>query len=362
MNICIIGMNLTSLILSKALINIGCSVDIFAFNQKKSNFSTRTIGISRSNINFINKNIITLNAKQFQNIKKIKILSHEKKEIINFYNKDKILFSITEVNKLFDTIYNKLKSNKFFKINKLDEKNFDKKNFINNYSLVINCEKNNFISRKYFSKKFKKKYDSLAYTSLIYHKKIKNFEAKQYFTNYGPLAFLPLSSATTSVVFSAYNLDKSYDKSFKELVLNFAGKLKINKFSDYQKAELNFSLARKYYFKNVLLFGDGLHQIHPLAGQGFNMTIRDLKIFIDIIKNKVDYGLEIDASCLKEFEEVSKSKNFIFSEGINFIQDFFRIKNSIGDKKLTKLVKKIGENNKLKNFFIKVADQGITIS
>ena len=62
MNICIIGMNLTSLILSKALINIGCSIDIFTFNQKKSNFSTRTIGIIKSNINFINKNIITLNA------------------------------------------------------------------------------------------------------------------------------------------------------------------------------------------------------------------------------------------------------------------------------------------------------------
>ena len=72
MNICIIGMNLTSLILSKALINIGCSVQIFTFNKKKDNFSTRTIGISKSNINFINKNIINLKIKQFQNIKKIK--------------------------------------------------------------------------------------------------------------------------------------------------------------------------------------------------------------------------------------------------------------------------------------------------
>ena len=71
-------MNLTSLILSKALINIGCSVENFTFNQKKSNFSTRTIGVSKSNINFINKNIIALNVKQFQNIKKIRIFSHEK--------------------------------------------------------------------------------------------------------------------------------------------------------------------------------------------------------------------------------------------------------------------------------------------
>ena len=63
MNICIIGMNLTSLILSKALVNNGCIVHVFPLNKKTTNFSTRTIGISKSNINFINKNIINLNNK-----------------------------------------------------------------------------------------------------------------------------------------------------------------------------------------------------------------------------------------------------------------------------------------------------------
>ena len=353
-------MNLTSLILSKALINIGCSTHIFAFDQKKSNFSTRTIGVSKSNINFIDKNIINLKAKQFQDIKKIKIFTHEKKEIINFHDNDKILFSITEVDKLFDLLYDSLKLNKSFKINKLTEKKFKKKNFINSYNLIINCEKNNFISKKYFSKNFKKSYNSVAYTALIYHKKIKNFEAKQYFTNFGPLAFLPLSSERTSVVFSSYNVGKSYDKIVKELVLNFCSNLEIFKFSDFQKADLKYSFARKYYFDNILLFGDGLHQIHPLAGQGFNMTLRDLKLLLKVIKGKIDHGLEVNSSCLKDFEENSKSKNFIFSEGINFIQEFFRIKKSFGDKKLTNLVKKIGKNNKIKNFFIKLADEGIT--
>ena len=31
------------------------------------------------------------------------------------------------------------------------------------------------------------------------------------------------------------------------------------------------------------------------------MTIRDLKILINIIKNRIDYGLDVDSSCLKEF-------------------------------------------------------------
>ena len=104
----------------------------------------------------------------------------------------------------------------------MNEKNFKKTNFKKKFNLIINCEKNNFISRKYFSKKFKKNYNSIAYTALLYHKKIKNIEAKQYFTDSGPLAFLPLSKKTTSVVFSAYNNKKILiDKNFKKFVLNF---------------------------------------------------------------------------------------------------------------------------------------------
>ena len=34
-----------------------------------------------------------------------------------------------------------------------------------------------------------------------------------------------------------------------------------------------------------------MHKIHPLAGQGFNMTIRDIKNIIEIIKYKIDLGL-----------------------------------------------------------------------
>ena len=36
-------------------------------------------------------------------------------------------------------------------------------------------------------------------------------------------------------------------------------------------------------FKNILSFGDLIHKVHPLAGQGFNMTIRDIKSLSNII-------------------------------------------------------------------------------
>ena len=39
---------------------------------------------------------------------------------------------------------------------------------------------------------------------------------------------------------------------------------------------------RSYHFKNMLAFGDLLHKTHPLAGQGFNMSIRDIKEVVEL--------------------------------------------------------------------------------
>ena len=120
------------------------------------------------------------------------------------------------------------------------------------------------------------------------------------------------------MVLSAYNnkiIDRVY---FKKFVSNFNTNLKLEKFSEFQKTRLNFSLARKYYFENILLFGDGLHQIHPLAGQGFNMTIRDIKIFLNIIENRIENGLDIEQLCLNDFENSTKSKKFYFFRRYKF--------------------------------------------
>ena len=77
--------------------------------------------------------------------------------------------------------------------------------------------------------------------------------------------------------------------------------------------ELKSLNLRSYYHKNILAFGDLLHRVHPLAGQGFNMTIRDTKILLEIIKKKLDLGLSLDSSVNSEFQKKIKHKNFIFS-------------------------------------------------
>jgi 2-octaprenyl-6-methoxyphenol hydroxylase len=108
-----------------------------------------------------------------------------------------------------------------------------------------------------------------------------------------------------------------------------------------------------------LAFGDLLHRIHPLAGQGFNMTIRDLKVFIDIIKQKINLGLPLDSSVNKEFEKKVRHKNYIFSNSIDLIQEFFNFERKISSNILSRSVQLIGKNTSLKKMITNIADKGI---
>ena len=88
MTICILGNNLTALTLAKALTKQNIYVEIL-YNVKNSNIDkTRTIGISKSNIEFLNKNVIDL-TKLLWSLNKIEIFSDNlnKEKLIDFKKK-----------------------------------------------------------------------------------------------------------------------------------------------------------------------------------------------------------------------------------------------------------------------------------
>ena len=91
------------------------------------------------------------------------------------------------------------------------------------------------------------------------------------------------------------------------------------------------------------------------------MTIRDIKIFVNIIKNKVDLGLPLDSSVNEEFEKKIKHKNFIFSSGIDLIHNFFLIEEKTTNNILSKSVQFLGKNSSINRALVKIADEGILI-
>ena len=356
MTVCILGNGLTALTLAKALVNHEINVDVF-FNKKNYKIdNTRTIGIAKNNINFFNKNIINTE-KIIWKLKRIDIFSENLKQdqLINFKANDDYLFSILKNEKLYKLLEKDLLKNKLFKLKSNNKKNFS---FLNQYDLIINCDPSNFITNRYFSKKIVKKYNSNAYTTIIKHDQILNDTATQIFTKKGPLAFLPISKRETSIVYSVYNSNNHKHENIEQLIIdkNFKYKIRnIDKINSFKLMSLNL---RSYYYKNILAFGDLLHKIHPLAGQGFNMTIRDLQILIEIIKSRLDVGLTIDSSVNYEFQKKMRQKNLIFSNSIDLIHELFNIERKLNTDLLSKSIKTIGNYPFINKIFTKIADKG----
>ena len=356
MTVCILGNSLTALTLAKALVNYEIDVELISSKKNYKIIDSRTIGISKYNVDFFNSNIINIK-KLIWNIKKIEIFSEnlKREKLINFKADKKQLFSIIENNKLHQLLNKDLLKNKFFRSKFSMGKNLS---FLNKYELVINCDPFNFITKRYFSKKISKEYNSTAYTTIISHDEVINDTAVQIFTQNGPLAFLPISNKKTSIVYSVNNSNNIEEEKLKELIQdkNFSYKItNIEKINSFKLKSLNL---RSYYHDNILAFGDLLHKVHPLAGQGFNMTIRDIKLLSEIIEKKLDVGLSLDSSVNLEFQKRIKHKNFIFSNGIDFIYEFFNIERKVKTNFLSKSVKLIGNQPSINKMFTKIADKG----
>ena len=357
MKVCIIGSGLTGLVIAKALVNQNISVDMFTSKKKNKINYSRTIGISKSNVEFFHKSII--NIKQILwKLKKIEVFTHNLKneKILNFKNNSNEIFSIIKNYKLLRLLENDLKKNKYFR--KIIQK--EKLSFFQKYNLVINTDYSNHVTKKYFSKKIEKKYNCFAYTTIIEHEKIDNRVATQIFTDRGPLAFLPISNNQTSIVYSLESLN-NYKEDIVDLIKNYNFKYKIKKIQKIDFFELKSLNLRSYYYKNILAFGDLLHRIHPLAGQGFNMTIRDINILMSIINEKIGLGLPLDSSVNNQFENTIRHKNYIFSNGIDLIHEFFNFERKFDKTFLSKSIKLLGKNPYINKFFTQVADKGINI-
>ena len=358
MRVCILGDGLSGLTLAKALVNQKIYVDINVSSNSFQPGESRTIGISKSNLEFFNKHIIDVDKITWK-LRQIHIFSDslKKEKLLNFENNKNQLFSILKNNQLYKILERSLKKNKYFKIINLKRK----KNCFENYDIVVVTDYSSPLAKKYFNKQIIKKYNSFAYTTIIEHKNILNDIATQIFTKDGPLAFLPVSNNKTSIVYSINNSNLFASERIKDLIHSYNFKYKINKINKIESFELKSFNLRSYYNNKFLAFGDLLHRIHPLAGQGFNMTIRDIKIFLNLIKNRVNLGLPIDGSINYEFENKTKHTNFIFANCIDLIHEFFNLERKIKNDTISKSIQFLGKNPSINKVFTTLADKGILI-
>ena len=360
MKICLLGNNLTNLVLANILIKKKIRVDILykPFNEKISN-KTRTIAISNDNHFFLKKNINFFNNLGWPS-KNIKIYSEKSNssELFAFESKNENNFYLVKYIEFKKLLKKNLKTNKFIKFIKSENNNY---NFIKNknYSLIINSDHNNPITKKFFHRPLEKKYNGSAYTTLINHLKTKNNTAFQIFTKNGPLAFLPLSETQTSVVFSNDTEKKIEQKSIQSFIEKYNLKYKIKNFTKIGKFNIKFSILRNYSYKNILCFGDLIHKVHPLAGQGFNMTIRDINNLSNIIDDHICLGIESGELIAQSFEKKTKHINFIYGTGIDLIGSFFKLDNKLNNSLSDPIFKILRKNKNLNKYANWISNGGV---
>ena len=105
MKVCILGNSLTALTLAKSLVNLKINVEILYIKKNLNLSKTRTIGISKSNIDYFNKKIININLLLWK-LKKIEIFSDNlsREKLVNFEKDNEQIFSIIQNHNLYQIL------------------------------------------------------------------------------------------------------------------------------------------------------------------------------------------------------------------------------------------------------------------
>ena len=360
--ICIVGDGLSGLMTALALNKLeGLEVHLISRKNKHSK-DRRTTAISASNYEFFNKVIHKLNKKLFWPSKKIDLFYETKDQNMNFlnFNEDsRNLMYVFENDKIKEILIKEIKKKKI----KTLRKNINELKDLDGYDMIILClGKSSKIYQSVVDKRsLNKDYKEIAITGIVKHN-LKNLNTAQYFLKEGPLAILPFSKNNFSFVWS---VDKDFPKKDINLVVKskICEVLKTKKIqiSNQHSYPLTLNLKRTYYKNNILILGEGLHTVHPVAGQGFNLVLRDINKLQKILKYYTRLGMSLTSTpAFEEFTNNRKSENIITGIGIDLTHNFFK-QNKLLDPLKETILKNISKNSTLKKISKLISNQGFSI-
>ena len=150
-------------------------------------------------------------------------------------------------------------------------------------------------------------YDQTGLVSAIEHDGPHHGVAHQSFFAGGPFAMLPLPGPRSSLVWSerraeAERLMALPETAFEaELQIRTGGRLGRVKLAAPRRAHpLGLSLAARYVSDRLALVGDAAHGVHPIAGQGFNLGLRDVAALAEVLVEAGRIGEDIGSRAVLE--------------------------------------------------------------
>ena len=373
-DIAIIGLGITSKLAALALASENCKVLILGQENPKSYDSNLVTFLSLNSIEFLKSiGVKTLvdDSVPINEISCSKLENYQSnnKFQINFKDKNEMGRVVLNSN-LSENLDNQIKINTNISIfNNIEIKNFKNKEankslLLDNgeevfFNLLLISDKKSHLINENFKRNIIKK--NLSQTSIVMNVSTKtNNHAYQFFTKKGALAFLPINKDSASIIWSLDNNSAELEYDIKEIseALNkiFKQITKSINVIDLQKYKLNFEYAKKITSNSIVLIGDAAHSLHPIAGQGLNLSIKD----IIELKNKINHykylGYKLGNSIsLDEYEDVRQVDNTVYTFATNYLDKVFKSRNYIINTISNLGIANIERNNTLKNIIIKSA-------
>ena len=143
----------------------------------------------------------------------------------------------------------------------------------------------------------------------------------------GPFAVLPLRGKRSAIVWTestrrAKDICELIPEAFRDLlqarVGDWLGRVEVE--SKVQAWLLSLRVATRILSGRVLLAGDAAHAIHPVAGQNFNLAVRDFSALLDVLDDQRRSGQDLaQPVALRHYERSRMAANFpyyVFTDGI----------------------------------------------
>jgi 2-octaprenyl-6-methoxyphenol hydroxylase len=153
-------------------------------------------------------------------------------------------------------------------------------------------------------------YERTALVLTIRHETEHDGLAIQHFLEGGPFASLPVTGRRSSIVWTEHSIvAANYLKSDRTVLANALEARLGGRFGSIEIEEgpesfpLIFQIARRFVAPRLALVGDAAHRVHPLAGQGLNIGLRDVATIAELILDHVRLGMDPGSEdVLREYE------------------------------------------------------------
>jgi 2-octaprenyl-6-methoxyphenol hydroxylase len=206
-------------------------------------------------------------------------------------------------------------------------------------------------------------YDQMGIAATIAHELPHGGAAHEHFTPQGPFALLPLPDNRTSIVWTRGTqeakrlLSLGADTFTEELQAQIGDRLgKVSLLDTPRGFPLALKLAKEFHGNRLALVGDAAHVLHPLAGLGLNLGLRDAAALADCVSEAFALGQDIgSAEVLEKYTAWRRFDTVATAIGMDCFNTLFSNANPMAKAARDMGLQAVQQMGGLKTFFMKEA-------